>query len=115
EFFVHHEDVRRAQPDWRPRELPDAQARALWRQLRLLARRSLRRFPATVVVASPGYGEFRAGAGAEAPGTGREEVRVSGDPGELPLFLTGRQRVARVELTGPAETTGRLARARLGV
>jgi len=23
EFFIHHEDVRRAGPDWSPRELPD--------------------------------------------------------------------------------------------
>lgn len=115
EFFVHHEDVRRAQPDWRPRALPDGQAAALWRQLRLVGRRSLRRFPATVVVTSPGHGVFRAGATAVAAGAGQEEVRLSGDPGELTLFLTGRQRVARVELIGPDETTGRLARARLGV
>lgn len=135
EFFVHHEDVRRARPDWQPRPLPDGQARGLWRRVRAMSRLALRRFPATVVVTSPGFGEFRAGAARRrivaagepaaaadqagtsgAPGgVGPEEVRVSGSPGELAMFFTGRQRAARVALTGPAEAAGRLAKARLGV
>ena len=136
EFFVHHEDVRRAQPDWRPRALSDGQAQGLWRRVRAVCRLSLRRFPATVVVTSPGFGEFRAGAGVRRTGavggpaaagrdratagtaadaTGHEEVRVSGGPDELAMFFTGRQRAARVELTGPAGPAGRLATSRLGV
>jgi uncharacterized protein (TIGR03085 family) len=44
EFFVHHEDVRRAQPDWQPRMLDSGLADELWRRLRS-ARFFLRRVP----------------------------------------------------------------------
>ena len=44
EFFVHHEDVRRAQPGWEPRELGEPATTQLWEALargaRLLARHS---------------------------------------------------------------------------
>lgn len=108
EFFIHHEDVRRAQPDWSPRELrPDLES-ALWRQLRRVAKLGLRRFPAAVLLHSPGYGELSAGAGSQA-------LSVSGPPGELTIFLSGRQRAARVEMDGPEALVERLRRARLGV
>ncbi|HEX2770801.1 MAG TPA: TIGR03085 family metal-binding protein, partial [Micromonosporaceae bacterium] len=101
EFFVHHEDVRRAQPAWKPRELPPGHQAALWRRGLPLGRLGLRRFPASVLVQAPGFGEATAGAGGE-------RVRLVGEPGELLLFLTGRQRVARVQLDGPAPLTARL-------
>jgi uncharacterized protein (TIGR03085 family) len=108
EMFLHHEDARRGQPDWQPRELPPELAAALWSRVRFVARARLRRFPATLVVQAPGHGEVRTGRGGE-------EVRLTADPGELALFLTGRQRAARVDLTGPAPLTGQLATARLGL
>src|SRR6202000_1139290 len=43
EFFIHHEDVRRAQSGWEPRDLPREQAAALWRQVRLARGAVLRR------------------------------------------------------------------------
>jgi len=107
ELFIHHEDIRRAQPDWQPRPLPPELAAALWSRVRPYAKLRLRRFPATVVVEAAGHGEVQ---------TGREQrVRVSGDPGELAVFLTGRQRAARVDLTGPTHLTNRLATAKLGL
>jgi uncharacterized protein (TIGR03085 family) len=108
EFFIHHEDVRRAQPDWAPRDLGRAHGRALWAGLPGRARLALRRFPAGVRIEAPGYGQGRAG-------LGEPVVTLTGDPGELALFLTGRQRAARVEVTGPEELTGRLRGARLGL
>jgi uncharacterized protein (TIGR03085 family) len=108
EFFIHHEDVRRAQAGWQPRPLPRGLGEALWARSRGVVRFALRRFPASVVVAAPGYGELRAGAGGP-------EVRVTGDPGELALFLSGRQRAARVELTGPEDLVEALRAKRLGV
>jgi uncharacterized protein (TIGR03085 family) len=107
EMFVHHEDVRRAQPGWHPRPLPESLGRAVWSRLARLDRHRVRRFRATVVMEAPGYGEIRAGAGGP-------EVRLRGDPGELMIFLNGRQGHARVELVGPEELTARLSRARLG-
>ncbi|HEX8627313.1 MAG TPA: TIGR03085 family metal-binding protein [Catenuloplanes sp.] len=108
EFFIHHEDVRRAAAGWQPRQLPKEQQAALWSRVRGIARLALRRFPGTVVLQAPGYGETSVG-------TGAGPVRLIGAPGELVLFLSGRQRAARVQLDGPAELTDRLRKARLGL
>lgn len=94
EFFVHHEDVRRAQPGWQPRELDPAFEAELWSRTPMLAKMQLRRLPATVTLHAPGYGEATAGAGGPA-------ARVTGPPGELVMYLWGRRDAARVELTGP--------------
>jgi uncharacterized protein (TIGR03085 family) len=108
EMFIHHEDARRAQPDWQPRELPAGLERALWARLRRYAGLRLRRFPAALVIDAPGHGQLRTGRGGD-------EARLTAGPGELAIFLTGRQRAARVELTGPAPLTDRLGAARLGL
>jgi uncharacterized protein (TIGR03085 family) len=108
EMFLHHEDVRRAQPDWQPRELPRELESALWARVRRYAWLRLRRFPAALVIDAQGHGEVRTG-------RGDSEVRLAANPGELAIYLTGRQRAARVELTGPGELTGRLGAARLGL
>jgi uncharacterized protein (TIGR03085 family) len=49
EFFVHHEDVRRAQPDWLPRPTDPAREEALWKTLHLTGRLLYRRAPGGVV------------------------------------------------------------------
>lgn len=107
EFLVHHEDVRRAQPDWQPRALSPAHQAAVWKRLPLMARMALRRFPAALVVQAPGHGEASTGAGGES-------LRLVGAPSELALFLMGRQRVARVQLTGSNPLTERLRTTKLG-
>ncbi|UOE21927.1 TIGR03085 family protein [Thermobifida halotolerans] len=107
ELFIHHEDVRRAQPQWRPRTLSRPQQAALWRGLKPMAKLGLRRFPATVLVEAPEHGRLRSGRGG--PG-----LRVVGAPSELALFVSGRQRVAReVRLIGPDALAERLSGARL--
>lgn len=108
ELFIHHEDVRRAQDGWRPRQLTPEVSAALWRRVRALARLVLRRTPATVIIAAPGLGETRGGRGGP-------EVRLTGEPQELLLFLTGRQVHAVVELTGPEKITDRMRRGRYGI
>lgn len=108
EFFIHHEDVRRARPDWRPRALPEGHQAALWRRAVPMGRLALRRFRATVLLQAPGVGQATAGAGGD-------RMRLVGEPGELLLFLSGRQRVARVQVEGPAPLAGRLRMARLGL
>ncbi|MDG4782767.1 TIGR03085 family metal-binding protein [Micromonospora sp. WMMD961] len=108
EFFIHHEDVRRASSGWQPRDLPAGLQSALWKRTAQMARLTLRRFPADVYVQAPGHGELSAGRGGE-------PLRVVGPPAELVLFLSGRQRVARVQLDGPAEAAQRLRTARLGM
>ena len=113
EFFVHHEDVRRAQPGWEPREISAGLSDLLWRRLRL-ARFLLRKVPVGVelVRAAPtgsggaGPGEA-AGPGGPSPGGVRITVRnrapvvtVTGTPAELTMWTLGRTSAARIRLDG---------------
>jgi uncharacterized protein (TIGR03085 family) len=108
EYFVHHEDVRRAQPDWRPRRLPEILSAGLWSRVRVLAKLVLRRTPAEITVTASGHGSVVAGRGGA-------RVDLIGEPQELLLFLMGRQENARVELAGPARVVTHMRSARYGI
>jgi uncharacterized protein (TIGR03085 family) len=105
EFFIHVEDVRRAQPRWEPRPLTTAMADALWS--RVGAGGMAKKVPATIQVSSPGRDP-------KVQGTGPVVV-VEGDPGELTLFGSGRQGAARVEISGDDQLVAQLRAASLGV
>jgi len=107
EMFVHHEDVRRAQPGWAARPLPDGLQTSLWRNLRLGARLVLRKAPVGVALAAPGHGEVVAHRGSPV-------VRVEGLPSEVMLFAFGRRDQAQVRLDGPLDAIDRLRAVRLG-
>lgn len=93
EMFIHHEDVRRAQPGWEPRTLEPALIARLRRTLPLMARLTLAKVPGRVALRSPeGKTVLTAGRG--------PAVTVTGPPAELLLFAVGRQ--ARVEFGGDA-------------
>lgn len=108
EYFVHHEDVRRAGPDGAPRELDPALEDALWRRLRTAGRLMFRRAGVAVRLDAPGRDEVRVGSGAET-------VRVSGAPSELVLFGFGRGAHAEVGLDGTDSAVERLRSAPLGL
>jgi uncharacterized protein (TIGR03085 family) len=108
EYFVHHEDVRRAQPSWEPRELPADLDRLLWKRVSAGARLMLRRSPVGVVLRRTGGGVALGG-----PRQG-PKVEVTGAAQELLLFCFGRQAHARVELAGDQSAISRLSDARLG-
>lgn len=95
EFFVHHEDARRAQPGWQKRELSADYERTLWTALRGLSRVLFRKAPTGVVLVAPDHGRHAA----KKPGE-RGTVVVTGRPGELLLFAFGRGAVADVSLEG---------------
>jgi len=91
EMFIHHEDVRRAQPGWEPRVLEQGLVGALRRTLPLMGRLTLAKVPGRVVL--------RTQDGKTVLGVGRgPTVVVTGTPEELLLFAVGRE--ARVELDG---------------
>jgi uncharacterized protein (TIGR03085 family) len=100
EYFVHHEDVRRAQPDWEPREIGAGVADELWRRLRL-ARLLLRRAPVGIELvradapAAGDGGRVRITARARTP-----VVTVAGTPAELTLWTMGRTAAARIRMDG---------------
>jgi len=96
EFFVHHEDVRRAQPEWEPRDLDPGLSDTLWLIARQLAPVQYRGRPESVVlVRTDGRG------GRRRASRGSPELVVSGPAPELILFGFGRRSVARVQLSEP--------------
>jgi uncharacterized protein (TIGR03085 family) len=105
EFFIHVEDVRRAEGGWQPRSIPPELADALWE--RVGPGGMAKRVPATIVITSPGRAD-------KVRGTG-PRVALSGDPGELSMFSAGRQGAARVEITGDPGLAAQLLGASLGV
>jgi uncharacterized protein (TIGR03085 family) len=110
EFFVHHEDVRRAAPEWEPRKLDQEHEDELWRRLRSGVKLMFRKVPVGVtLVRTPNQLTVVA-----KPATPLM-VTVSGPVGELVLFCFGRKDAARVELTGDETAVGRLRRAPLGI
>jgi uncharacterized protein (TIGR03085 family) len=113
EFFVHHEDVRRAQPSWEPRELPADFEQLIWKRVSAGAKTMLRRSPVGVVLHYPGAVGSRAvvlGGAKQGP-----KVEVIGGAGELLLFCFGRQAHARVEYAGEPESITRLKNAGFAV
>jgi uncharacterized protein (TIGR03085 family) len=86
EMFIHHEDVRRAQTGWEPRQLDDATVKALSRGLAIMARMTLAKAPARVSLCTPD------GKTVATVGNG-PELTVTGEPEELLLFISGRDEV----------------------
>jgi uncharacterized protein (TIGR03085 family) len=104
EMFIHHEDVRRAAPDWQPRNLDSDLASALRRQVRLASRMSLARSPASVTLRDVD------GTTLASVGNGPECV-ITGPAPELLLFLSGRD-AARIGFDGDDETVAQVRAAR---
>jgi uncharacterized protein (TIGR03085 family) len=109
EFFVHHEDVRRANGRG-PRTHEHAMDMALWRNVARAAWFLARRLN---------------GAGLELQWAGTAQivrarrgepaVRIAGPPGELLIYLFGRQSAAHVEVSGPDAAMEAVRRARFGM
>jgi uncharacterized protein (TIGR03085 family) len=109
EFYVHHEDVRRAN-GLTSRTSSAALDEALWRNVSLAGRFLARRVR---------------GVGLELARIGTTEVlrarrgtptaRLTGPPGELLLYLFGRQAAADVSITGPQEALDEVNRAKFGM
>lgn len=110
EFFVHHEDVRRAgDTPAGPRDLGTDVEDWMWRRLKLLGRALFRR-------AKVGVTLERVPATAD-PGAQPETIRAQGGspivtavgkPSELMLFAKGRTHVADVKLVGEQEAVDAL-------
>lgn len=88
EYFVHHEDLRRASPGWQPRPLAPVDEALLWRQVKFskfMARKRASRLESPgmvpIVVSKTGLGPV-----------------VKGPVGEVVMWLTGRQDAALVEV-----------------
>ncbi len=109
EYFVHHEDIRRAAPGWQPRRLTEGDQEALWRIVRVSGKGLIR--PAGVPVVAR-----RSDTGAETTLKGGEDaVTVTGEPQELVLFIYGRSQTHGLDFDGPEDRVAKLREARLGI
>ncbi|MBC9712157.1 TIGR03085 family protein [Streptomyces sp. TRM66268-LWL] len=109
EFYVHAEDVRRAQEDWSPRTLDAVFSNALWSRLEKSARVLGRKAPVGMVLRRPDGQTVVAHRGTPV-------VTVTGEPGELTMYVFGRQGAAKVEVEGDKEAIERLQGAKqLGI
>jgi uncharacterized protein (TIGR03085 family) len=109
EFFVHHEDVRRANGRG-PRTHEHAMDEALWA--------NVSRAPWFLARRLRGAGLELQWAGTDKtvrPRRGEPTARVAGPPGELLLYLFGRKNAAEVELSGHPAAIEAVRRARFGM
>jgi uncharacterized protein (TIGR03085 family) len=99
EMVIHHEDVRRAQPDWAPRDLPRSVQDGLWSTVPVLARGR------SATPTAGGLFVRRSDVPDGAPGSerrlrdGQPTTTVTGAPLEVLLWISGRRDVACVDLT----------------
>lgn len=109
EFYVHHEDIRRAQPDWEPRQLDadlvDELYASLKRSVKLLVRKS-----SVGITLIPDDGRPPIVARKREP-----MVTVSGHVGELVLWAFGRQANAVVGYVGPDDAVDALRHTSFGI
>jgi uncharacterized protein (TIGR03085 family) len=108
EYFVHHEDVRRANGRSRRTDVGDVED-AMWKNLTRAAGFQLRKVDGVrVVLARPGGPEVVAR-------KGEPRARLTGEPGELVLYLTGRRSAADVTVDGDPAAVAAVERASLGI
>ena len=107
EYLVHHEDVRRAQPGWEPRDIGRGLSEMLWGRLRFAAL-ILRKSPVGIELARDDdpvtARKVRITAKARTP-----VVTVTGPPVELTLWVYGRTGAARVRLEGSEQAVRALS------
>jgi uncharacterized protein (TIGR03085 family) len=108
EYFVHHEDVRRAEAGWEPRTDAELDA-GLWRLVQRLSRLMARKLSgAGLELVAPGFGTVVAKAS--------EPVAVvTAGPQELVMLLFGRKGAARVQVEGPDAALAAVDSARFGI
>ncbi len=114
EFFVHHEDVRRAGESPRmSRELGSEVEDWMWRRLKLLGRAFFRHALVGVVLERLGSDASTGDPDVIRVVSGTPIVTIVGQPSELLLFAHGRTGVAEVKLVGEPEAIDLLNRSDL--
>jgi uncharacterized protein (TIGR03085 family) len=107
EYFVHHEDVRRANGRG-PRPADPALDAALWKALKRMGPLMTRGVGKIGLdLTTPSGEEMRLR-------SGDPSVRLRGEVPELFLYLFGRKDAAQVEIDGPADAVAQLTAARMG-
>ena len=108
EYFIHHEDVRRGGGDNTPRPVADIAEleEALWRSVARGSRKALGPIGLDLVHGDGRIAHVRPGS---------PTATLTGRPGELTLYLSGRRHAAQVELAGGPEAVAAVRNARFGI
>jgi uncharacterized protein (TIGR03085 family) len=97
EFFVHHEDVRRAAPVWEPRVLDNATNAFLWERSTRMAKHVLRSTPGGIELIRSDTGQHHV---VRAAVPGQSTLTLTGAPQEMLLYMFGRRDHALVSREG---------------
>ncbi len=109
EYFVHHEDIRRAQPSWEPRELSSYEQGQVWGGLKVTGKGLVRPAGVPVILQrsdKDSLAVLRAG---------DDPVTVTGLPSELTMFVYGRAQHRGLEYAGPPDRIAALKGASFGL
>jgi uncharacterized protein (TIGR03085 family) len=109
EYFIHHEDIRRAQPSWSARPLGDEAEQRLWSMIARMGKLLTRKVPVGVLIQDSTTGAttvLRKGA---------PTATLRGLPSEVTLYLSGRSEHARVELLGEGDAVAGLSAASFAI
>ncbi|HUZ78347.1 MAG TPA: TIGR03085 family metal-binding protein [Chloroflexota bacterium] len=102
EFFIHHEDVRRAQAAWAPRQLDAEAEQTVWKNRRSTRFTLGRQAQTGIVLRWPDHEDYVVKGG-------EPRVVLSGAPSELMLYASGRRQAAAVGVEGPPEALAYLS------
>jgi uncharacterized protein (TIGR03085 family) len=108
EYFVHHEDVRRAVEGWQPRLIDGELISDLTAAVRRMAKLMTRKAPCGIVLEPTTSTTLVAK-------SGEPKVVLRGGIDEIALFLFGRQQHTTVEIDGPPELAAAVRTASFGV
>jgi uncharacterized protein (TIGR03085 family) len=101
EFYVHHEDIRRAQSGWAPRPTDARREDALWGALGMMGRLLFRHSPVGVVLRAAGRDDA-------VVRKGEPSVHIVGEPSEIALVAFGRAtELTRVVVQGEPDDVAR--------
>ena len=109
EYLVHHEDLRRAQPGWTPRNLAPEDLDAVWRSIKQAGRGLARPAGVPLSIRRDDTDEVATLRG------GEPSVVVSGPVLELVLFLFGRDQWRDLVFEGRDELVAKVRGADLGM
>lgn len=108
EFVIHHEDVRRGEPGWQPRQLPASEQDLLWQRLGKAGRMLARTSPVGVDLRRSDTGQTAT------VKAGTPAVTLVGEPLEMLLRLYGRSEVV-LDIEGREDVVAAFQSASFGV
>jgi uncharacterized protein (TIGR03085 family) len=111
EYFVHHEDIRRAATGWEPRELTAREQKAVWSSITVAGKGLVRSVGVPVEIRWAGDEKGRSAVLRK----GDDPAILSGAPSELAMFLFGRDQHRALEFSGAEQPAERLRTGNLGM